>query len=84
MAIETQSQSLNSKSTRLLSLDIFRGLTIATMITVNEPGIEKYAYAPLVHAHWNGMATASHRHTKRMLRVRGFNDTPLIAPGTII
>ena len=58
MAIETQSQSLNSKSTRLLSLDIFRGLTIATMITVNEPGIEKYAYAPLIHAHWNGITLA--------------------------
>ena len=58
MATETLTQPSNSKPARLLSLDIFRGLTIATMITVNEPGIEKYAYAPLVHAHWNGITLA--------------------------
>ncbi len=40
---------------RLLALDIFRGLTIATMITVNDPGIEERAYAPLLHAKWNGI-----------------------------
>lgn len=43
------------KSSRLLSLDIFRGLTIATMIIVNEPGIESHVYAPLLHAKWNGI-----------------------------
>lgn len=40
---------------RLLALDIFRGLTIATMITVNEPGIHNRVYAPLLHAPWNGI-----------------------------
>jgi predicted acyltransferase len=40
---------------RLLALDIFRGLTIATMITVNDPGIEERVYAPLLHAKWNGI-----------------------------
>ena len=38
---------------RLLSLDWFRGLTIAGMILVNSPGNE-HAYAPLEHAEWHG------------------------------
>ena len=38
---------------RLLSLDVFRGLTIALMMVVNSPGNEN-AYAPLEHAEWNG------------------------------
>ena len=41
-------------STRLKSLDIFRGLTVAGMILVNSPGNET-AYAPLDHAEWNGL-----------------------------
>src|ERR1700733_14331644 len=40
---------------RLLALDIFRGFTIACMIIVNEPGIHTHAYAPLLHAAWNGI-----------------------------
>jgi predicted acyltransferase len=39
---------------RLVSLDIFRGLTIAFMIIVNTPGSWEYVYAPLRHAKWNG------------------------------
>jgi len=39
---------------RLVSLDIFRGLTIAFMIIVNTPGSWQYVYAPLRHAKWNG------------------------------
>lgn len=39
---------------RLLSLDVFRGLTIAAMILVNEPGSWSYVYAPLLHAKWHG------------------------------
>jgi len=42
------------KNTRLVSLDIFRGLTVAFMIIVNTPGNWKYVYAPLRHAEWNG------------------------------
>ena len=38
---------------RLLSLDVFRGATIAAMILVNDPGNE-HAYAPLEHSKWNG------------------------------
>jgi predicted acyltransferase len=44
-----------AKSTgRLISLDIFRGLTVAFMIIVNNPGSWKYVYAPLRHSEWNG------------------------------
>jgi predicted acyltransferase len=39
---------------RLLSLDLFRGATIAAMILVNNPGDEAVAYWPLLHAEWNG------------------------------
>jgi predicted acyltransferase len=39
---------------RLLSLDVFRGLTIAAMILVNNPGAHGHVYAPLEHATWNG------------------------------
>jgi predicted acyltransferase len=41
-------------SSRLVSLDIFRGMTIAFMIIVNTPGSWNYVYAPLKHAEWNG------------------------------
>ncbi len=39
---------------RLASLDIFRGITIATMILVNSPGSWSHIYAPLAHAEWHG------------------------------
>jgi len=38
---------------RLLSLDVFRGVTLAAMVLVNNPGGSD-AYAPLHHASWNG------------------------------
>lgn len=40
---------------RLLALDILRGLTIAGMIMVNNPGSWSYIYAPLGHAQWHGL-----------------------------
>ncbi len=39
---------------RLLSLDVFRGFTIAGMLLVNNPGTWSAVYAPLEHAEWNG------------------------------
>jgi predicted acyltransferase len=39
---------------RLVSLDIFRGLTVAFMIIVNNPGSWDYVYSPLRHSKWNG------------------------------
>jgi len=39
---------------RLLSLDVFRGMTVAGMILVNNPGSWSDIYPPLRHAEWNG------------------------------
>src|SRR5438105_14224847 len=39
---------------RLISLDVFRGITIAGMVLVNNPGTWSHIYWPLEHAEWNG------------------------------
>jgi len=39
---------------RLLSLDVFRGLTVAGMLLVNDPGTWSAIFPPLEHAEWNG------------------------------
>jgi predicted acyltransferase len=39
---------------RLIALDVFRGLTIALMFTVNNPGTWAFIYDPLEHAKWHG------------------------------
>ena len=39
---------------RLLSLDVFRGLTIAGMLLVNDPGTWSAIFPPLEHAAWHG------------------------------
>ncbi len=44
----------NIQSKRLLSLDAFRGATIAGMILVNNPGSWSHIYPQLEHAAWNG------------------------------
>src|SRR3954465_11081753 len=41
-------------SERLLALDVFRGITIAGMLLVNNPGSWGPIYAPLEHAPWHG------------------------------
>lgn len=43
-----------AENKRLLALDVLRGITIAGMITVNNPGSWAHIYAPLEHASWNG------------------------------
>ncbi len=47
-------QNSASSSTRYLSIDFFRGLTVAFMIIVNTPGTWDYVYMPLRHADWHG------------------------------
>lgn len=42
------------KTGRLMSLDVFRGMTIAFMIIVNTPGTWSHVLAPLRHAKWHG------------------------------
>ncbi|MGZ8844312.1 MAG: acyltransferase family protein [Pyrinomonadaceae bacterium] len=39
---------------RLISLDVFRGITIAGMVLVNNPGSWSSIYWPLAHAEWHG------------------------------
>jgi predicted acyltransferase len=43
-----------ARAGRMVSLDVFRGITIAAMILVNDPGSWNHIYAPLEHAEWNG------------------------------
>ena len=40
---------------RLVSLDAFRGLTVALMILVNNPGSWAHIHPPLRHAAWHGL-----------------------------
>jgi predicted acyltransferase len=39
---------------RLLSLDFFRGITVAAMILVNNPGSWSNIFSPLRHSEWDG------------------------------
>ena len=39
---------------RIVSLDVFRGMTMILMILVNNPGDWGNVYAPLLHAEWHG------------------------------
>ena len=45
---------INMENKRLLSIDIFRGLTVILMTIVNNPGDWGHIYAPLEHAEWHG------------------------------
>jgi predicted acyltransferase len=40
---------------RMVSLDVFRGITIAGMILVNNPGTWNAIHSPLAHAEWHGL-----------------------------
>lgn len=44
-----------SAQERLVSLDVFRGMTIAGMVLVNNPGTWSAIYGPLKHAEWHGI-----------------------------
>jgi len=46
---------MKTNNQRLLALDVLRGITIAGMILVNNPGSWDTVYAPLRHASWNGL-----------------------------
>ena len=48
-------QTTAKRPQRLLALDILRGITIAGMILVNNPGSWGHIYAPLAHAQWHGL-----------------------------
>ena len=46
---------LKPAAERLVALDVLRGITIAGMILVNNPGSWGHIYSPLEHAKWNGL-----------------------------
>jgi predicted acyltransferase len=48
------STEIEISQNRLLSLDVFRGITIAGMVLVNNPGTWSQIYSPLKHAEWHG------------------------------
>ncbi len=50
-----QTEVLKKPKNRILALDILRGITIAGMIMVNNPGSWGAIYAPLEHASWFGL-----------------------------
>ncbi len=45
---------MGTVQTRITSIDALRGLTVAFMILVNDPGDWGHVYWPLDHAEWNG------------------------------
>ena len=47
-------KSTPTSTERLVSLDVFRGITIAGMVLVNNPGTWGHIYWPLAHATWHG------------------------------
>lgn len=51
--VEVRAEAV-SVGARLVSLDVFRGLTMAAMVIVNNPGDWGAVYWPLDHAAWNG------------------------------
>ena len=54
LSSEAAAGKAGGSSSRLLSLDAFRGLTILGMILVNNPGDWGSIYGPLAHAPWFG------------------------------
>jgi predicted acyltransferase len=54
MPVLEKPASAAAATTRLVSLDVFRGATMAAMVIVNNPGDWSHVYWPLEHADWNG------------------------------
>ncbi|MBX7243868.1 MAG: heparan-alpha-glucosaminide N-acetyltransferase domain-containing protein [Candidatus Sumerlaeaceae bacterium] len=52
--MESKANSLPDKPARLLSLDVFRGATIAAMLLVNNAGDWDHVFSQLEHAEWHG------------------------------
>ena len=59
LAQQTSAASIQkAPAQRLMSLDIYRGLAVAGMILVDNPGSDDLAYGPIKHAEWNGLTAA--------------------------
>jgi|688.fasta_scaffold191861_2 predicted acyltransferase len=72
---------------RLRSLDVFRGLTMAAMVIVNNPGDWNAVYAPLLHAAWHGW-TPTDLIFPAFLFIMGasmaLGDPARLAPATVL
>ncbi|HVO62092.1 MAG TPA: heparan-alpha-glucosaminide N-acetyltransferase domain-containing protein [Terriglobales bacterium] len=51
-------QTTKPSTSRLICLDIFRGLAVAGMILVDNPGSDEQAFSAIKHAQWNGWTPA--------------------------
>jgi predicted acyltransferase len=54
ITMQAQPSATATAPSRVLSVDVLRGLTIALMILVNDPGDWSHTYRQLDHAPWNG------------------------------
>lgn len=52
--VAASTRTFAAPSTRVLSVDVLRGITIAFMILVNDAGDSRHVYTQLEHAAWNG------------------------------
>jgi predicted acyltransferase len=64
----------------LASVDALRGITVAAMLLVNNPGDWGHVYAPLLHARWHG-CTATDLIFPMFLFIVGVSLTLALAPG---
>ena len=58
VVIVMQERAEDPKRSRLESLDVLRGLAVAGMIVVNNPGDWTAVFPQLLHAYWTGLALA--------------------------
>lgn len=54
----TSEPTASTETQRLTSIDVFRGLMVAGMIIVDNPGSDDLAYSPTKHADWNDWTSA--------------------------
>ena len=60
---------------RLISLDVFRGLTIGAMVLVNNPGTWSAIYDPLEHAAWHGWTFTDHTFSTKVTQSKPEKST---------
>lgn len=58
LASDENARAVRHQQARILSIDVFRGLTVAGMLLVNDPGDPDHVFAPFKHSIWNGCTLA--------------------------